>query len=55
MKVLLVEPPRRMWDVMGDCVSPPLGLAQLAAVLEEASAAQLPVLPVGSPATATMV
>ena len=44
MKVLLVEPPRRMWDVMGDCVSPPLGLAQLAAVLEEASE-NLPPLP----------
>ena len=36
MKVLLVEPPRKTWDLMGTCVSPPLGLAQLAAVLEAA-------------------
>ena len=34
MKVLLIEPPRKTWDIMGRCVSPPLGLAQLAAVLE---------------------
>ena len=34
MKILLVEPPRKTWDIMGRCVSPPLGLAQLAAVLE---------------------
>ena len=36
MKVLLVEPPRQSWELMGTCVSPPLGLAQLAAVLETA-------------------
>jgi anaerobic magnesium-protoporphyrin IX monomethyl ester cyclase len=36
MKVLLVEPPRRTWEVMGNYVSPPLGLAYLAAVLETA-------------------
>jgi anaerobic magnesium-protoporphyrin IX monomethyl ester cyclase len=35
MKVLLIEPPKVGWELMGDCVSPPLGLAQLAAVLEE--------------------
>ena len=35
MKVLLVEPPRKTWELMGSCVSPPLGLAQLAAVLEK--------------------
>jgi len=35
VKVLLIEPPKWVWDLMGDCVSPPLGLAQLAAVLEE--------------------
>jgi len=34
MKVLLVEPPRRTWELMGNYVSPPLGLAHLAAVLE---------------------
>ncbi|MBE0415865.1 MAG: hypothetical protein IBX36_04915 [Dehalococcoidia bacterium] len=33
--MLLVEPPKRTWELMGECVSPPLGLAQLAAVLEE--------------------
>jgi radical SAM superfamily enzyme YgiQ (UPF0313 family) len=36
MKVLLVEPPRKTWELMGTCVSPPLGLAQLAAMLEAA-------------------
>ena len=36
MKVLLVEPPRKTWELMGNCVSPPLGLAQLAGVLEAA-------------------
>jgi len=36
MRVLLVEPPKKTWELMGECVSPPLGLAQLAAVLEEA-------------------
>ncbi|MFQ6058640.1 MAG: B12-binding domain-containing radical SAM protein [Anaerolineae bacterium] len=35
MKVLLVEPPRKVWELMGNCVAPPLGLAQVAAVLEE--------------------
>jgi len=35
MKVLLVEPPKKTWELMGECVSPPLGLAQLAAVLED--------------------
>jgi len=35
VKVLLVEPPKRIWELMGDCVAPPLGLAQLAAVLEK--------------------
>ena len=35
MKVLLVEPPKITWELMGgNCVSPPLGLSQLAAVLE---------------------
>ena len=34
MNVLLIEPPKKVWDLMGDCVSPPLGLAQLAGVLE---------------------
>ena len=36
MKVLLVEPPRKTWELMGNCIAPPLGLAQLAAVLEAA-------------------
>ena len=35
MNILLVEPPKKTWELMGDCVSPPLGLAQLAAVLEK--------------------
>lgn len=34
MKVLLVEPPKKPWEMMGDFIAPPLGLAQLAAVLE---------------------
>jgi anaerobic magnesium-protoporphyrin IX monomethyl ester cyclase len=33
-KVLLIEPPKAVWDLMGDCVAPPLGLAQVAALLE---------------------
>lgn len=37
MKVLLVEPPKKTWGVMGDYIAPPLGLAQLAAVLEKES------------------
>jgi anaerobic magnesium-protoporphyrin IX monomethyl ester cyclase len=36
MKVLLVEPPKTPWEMMGDVVSTPLGLAQLAACLEQA-------------------
>jgi len=34
MRLLLVEPPKKTWELMGQCISPPLGLAQLAAVLE---------------------
>ncbi len=34
MKVLFVEPPKKSWEMMGDFIAPPLGLAQLAAVLE---------------------
>jgi anaerobic magnesium-protoporphyrin IX monomethyl ester cyclase len=34
MKVLLVEPPKKPWEMMGDFIAPPVGLAQLAAVLE---------------------
>jgi len=34
MKVLLVEPPKTPWEMMGDVVAPPLGLATLAASLE---------------------
>ena len=36
MRVLLVEPPKTPWEMMGDVVAPPLGLAQLAACLEQA-------------------
>lgn len=36
MHVLLVEPPKTPWEMMGDVVAPPLGLAQLAGCLEEA-------------------
>lgn len=35
MRVLLVEPPKQVWEMMGDCVAPPQGLLQVAAVLEE--------------------
>lgn len=35
MKVLLVEPLKLIWEMMRPCVPVPLGLAQLAAVLEE--------------------
>ena len=35
MKVLLVEPLKVIWEMMRPCVPVPLGLAQLAAVLEE--------------------
>ena len=34
MHVLLLEPPKTPWEMMGDVVAPPLGLAQLAACLE---------------------
>jgi len=40
MHVLLVEPPKIPWEMMGDVVAPPLGLAQLAGCLE---AADIPV------------
>ncbi|MCL7455186.1 MAG: cobalamin-dependent protein [Anaerolineae bacterium] len=36
MRVLLVEPPKTPWLMMGDVVALPLGLAQLAGCLEEA-------------------
>ena len=36
MRVLLVEPPKTPWEMMGDVVALPLGLAQLAGCLEEA-------------------
>jgi anaerobic magnesium-protoporphyrin IX monomethyl ester cyclase len=35
MKVLLVEPLKVIWEMMRPCIPVPLGLAQLAAVLEE--------------------
>ena len=35
MKVLLIEPRKVIWEMMRPCVPVPLGLAQLAAVLEE--------------------
>ena len=38
MKVLLVEPPKTCWELMGEKnVSPPLGLAQIAGMLENHS------------------
>ena len=37
MRVLLLEPPKVPWEMMGDVVAPPLGLAQLAACLEQAN------------------
>ena len=40
MRVLLLEPPKTPWEMMGDVVAPPLGLAQLAGCLE---AADIPV------------
>ena len=40
MRVLLLEPPKVPWEMMGDVVAPPLGLAQLAGCLE---AADIPV------------
>ena len=36
LRVLLLEPPKVPWEMMGDVVAPPLGLAQLAGCLEEA-------------------
>ena len=36
MRVLLVEPPKTPWLMMGDVMAPPLGLAQLAGCLEQA-------------------
>lgn len=35
MKVLLIDPPIQVWELMGDCCAPPLGLAYIAAVLEQ--------------------
>lgn len=35
MKVLLIDPPIQVWELMGDCCAPPLGLAYIAAVLEK--------------------
>jgi len=40
MRVLLLEPPKTPWEMMGEVVAPPLGLAQLAGCLE---AADIPV------------
>jgi anaerobic magnesium-protoporphyrin IX monomethyl ester cyclase len=37
MRVLLVEPPKTPWLMMGDVVALPLGLAQLAGCLEQAN------------------
>jgi anaerobic magnesium-protoporphyrin IX monomethyl ester cyclase len=39
MQVLLLEPPKTPWEMMGDVVAPPLGLAQLAGCLEHAGIA----------------
>ncbi len=39
MRVLLVEPPKTPWLMMGDVVAMPLGLAQLAGCLEQANIA----------------
>jgi anaerobic magnesium-protoporphyrin IX monomethyl ester cyclase len=36
MHVLLVEPPKIPWEMMGDVAAPPVGLAQLAGCLERA-------------------
>lgn len=35
MKVLLIEPPKEVWFVMGEYLPPPLGIIQLAAYLEQ--------------------
>ncbi len=37
MRVLLLEPPKTPWEMMGDVVALPLGLAQLAGCLEQAN------------------
>lgn len=37
MRVLLVEPPKTPWPMMGDVVAMPLGIAQLAGCLEQAN------------------
>ena len=34
MDVLLIEPPRKLWEMMGTGVAPPLGLAYIASALE---------------------
>ncbi len=39
MRVLLLEPPKTPWEMMGDMVAPPLGLAQLAGCLRQAEIA----------------
>jgi anaerobic magnesium-protoporphyrin IX monomethyl ester cyclase len=39
MRVMLVEPPKIPWEMMGDVAALPLGLAQLAACLEQAGVA----------------
>jgi anaerobic magnesium-protoporphyrin IX monomethyl ester cyclase len=44
MRVMLIEPPKKVWDLMGDCVTPPLGLAWIAAVLEREEGVQVTVL-----------
>jgi anaerobic magnesium-protoporphyrin IX monomethyl ester cyclase len=44
VRVLLIEPPKAVWDLMGDCVSPPLGLAWIAAVLEQENGVQVSLL-----------
>lgn len=41
VRILLIEPPKAVWDLMGDCVSPPLGLAWIAAVLEREPGVQV--------------
>jgi len=34
LKILLIEPPKEFWFVMGEYLPPPLGILQLAAFLE---------------------
>jgi hypothetical protein len=43
-KVLLLEPLKRVWDLIGDCVAPPLGLAHLAAMLEREPGVEVDIL-----------